>query len=188
MPALYLILAHLLADFTLQPASLIAWKKKSWKGVVFHCGIFWAITLIFFLPYLGNLYAWLILTLLAISHFVLDTGKLFFNKTSDEKEFLFFFDQGMHVVFLFIAGHFFTKIPVAFSDTYFYREIYQSPRIITYFSLLIVITYAYDIYLYLKKQKFEPRKIYRPHYGDFLKRIGVFACIYVIFILYRYLR
>ncbi|MBI5755255.1 DUF3307 domain-containing protein [Candidatus Peregrinibacteria bacterium] len=186
MPTFYLILSHLIADFTLQPKKLLRWKHRGWQGQAFHCFIFWLISSIFLLPYLIYLQNWLIITLLAISHYIIDKIKLTLNGRSEDKLVLFLTDQAFHIFFVFIAGYLIGATPMVWPDTFFYTNMYLNVKLVTYASVLVFITYTWDIFKFLLKHKFNPKKFYKPNYRHFTKRILLFIGIYVLFIGYRY--
>ncbi len=187
MPTLYLILAHLLADFTLQTDKLIRWKQKSLMGVAVHVGIFFALTLIFLLPFLQFFVTWLLLFLLSCSHFCLDSWKIKMQKKEYNAKQLFILDQCLHIFFIFVVGFWLSLLPIHFQEIFFYQKIYLNKQLITYLSLLVFLTYTYDIFVFLIKYRFKPQKKYKPNYRAFTKRVFMFIAIYSLFILYRYL-
>ncbi len=109
---IYLLLAHLLADFIFQTDALVAWKQKSWKGVFVHSLILFAVSLALFWPFwlegasgsrLGsfwenmNLWGIAILLLNAGLHFLMDSDKIRKEKKNHQYVKMFFVDQFFHV-------------------------------------------------------------------------------------------
>ncbi|MFN3550731.1 MAG: DUF3307 domain-containing protein [Endomicrobiia bacterium] len=106
-----LLLAHLLADFTLQTDFIAKWKKNNFLGVVVHSLIFFILSLIFTFPELNKIWmsyplkinGWICLILLFLLHMLEDEYRSYnvrHYKVNDN--FLFFlWDQAIHIVFLF---------------------------------------------------------------------------------------
>lgn len=184
MPTLYLILSHLLADFTLQPTKLLKWKMKSWKGTFIHCLIFYGITLLFLFPYLGKVEAWAILTLLSFSHFILDEIKIKLQESIGHYQTLFIIDQCFHVLFLFVAGYGIKWLSIELPKTYFYEKLYQNIELIAYASIIVFLTFTYDLIRYLANNRFHPLIPYKPDYHGFTRRVLVFIALYFSFLLY----
>ncbi|MCI0398497.1 MAG: DUF3307 domain-containing protein, partial [Chloroflexi bacterium] len=64
-----LLLAHLIADFPLQTNRIYALKIRSNAGIALHVGIHLAVTILLLKNALAD---WLLLLILAVSHFTLD--------------------------------------------------------------------------------------------------------------------
>ncbi|MCX7941154.1 MAG: DUF3307 domain-containing protein [Endomicrobia bacterium] len=107
-----LLLAHLLADFTLQTNYIAKWKKEKFLGVVFHSTIFLALALIFtykdvhkiWFDYpikLSGIWCLLILFLL---HIIEDEYRAYNVRRYhiNDTILFFFWDQIIHIVFLFV--------------------------------------------------------------------------------------
>ena len=97
-----LIMAHLLGDFILQPNSWVADKEKNtFMSPYLYLHVFIHAVLCFIL--LWDVQLWWVVTLVAVSHFVIDLLKLSFQKPNN-KQLWFFIDQILHIaVFLGIS-------------------------------------------------------------------------------------
>ena len=92
---LLLILAHLLGDFILQPDSWVAHKEKNkLKSVYLYLHVFIHAALTFL--FLWDLELWWIVSIIAVSHYLIDAAKLTYQKTNTKK-FWFFLDQALHI-------------------------------------------------------------------------------------------
>jgi hypothetical protein len=148
-----LVLAHFLADFTLQTSFIVNWKRKnSWGGLV-HSAIFLVCSLLFCLPLLsepwpmpGNLFVlpgWLALLILSALHFVVDAWRVWaIKKRKMPDSFLFFLsDQFIHLLLIFL-----------FSP---YRTPFVSEKWVYLTILLVLVTDFSTIFLYfLEKDLF----------------------------------
>jgi len=94
----FLLLAHFIADYPLQTNWIVVNKNRS--GVLFlHVLIHFLVSLIFVLIYAREV--WPFVILLAIIHFLIDTGKYYFNKTRPNWVVApYFIDQSIHLVSL----------------------------------------------------------------------------------------
>jgi hypothetical protein len=70
---LYLVLAHLVADFMLQPYALVQLKRKP-VGMAIHTGVHAALTAIVAIPLLPRW--WFGLLVLVVSHYLIDRTKI----------------------------------------------------------------------------------------------------------------
>ncbi len=98
----FLLLAHLFADYPLQTSWIVVNKNRS--GVLFlHVFIHFLVSLIFVLIYAREV--WPLVILLAIIHFMIDTGKKHLNEIRPNWVVApYFIDQSIHLVSLiFIA-------------------------------------------------------------------------------------
>ena len=112
--SLFLLLgvAHLAADFALQPAALVAWKGRSWAGAFFHAGIFAAsaVLLALLTGTLPFLWPWILA--LWLIHAATDRRKISVARNSGNTRcsnhgfFLFLVDQVLHFLALAFASAF----------------------------------------------------------------------------------
>lgn len=107
-----LLLAHLLADFSLQTDFIAKWKKNSFLGVVIHSLVFFILSILFTFSEINKLwiqkpikiYGWGCLILLFLLHIVEDEYRAYnVRHYNINDNFLFFlWDQLIHTVFLFV--------------------------------------------------------------------------------------
>ncbi len=102
--ALKLLLAHFLGDFALQPQKWvihkIAYKAKS-KYLYFHIGVH--LLLLLLLLQFQQLWA---VTMIVVSHYLIDLGKLVFTNSKNER-WLFALDQVLHLLAIVLAVYLF---------------------------------------------------------------------------------
>lgn len=102
---LKLILAHIIGDFCLQSNKWIAERNKNGarsKYLYYHIGIH---ALLLFLFFLGSLPEyWLGLSIIIVSHFFIDLGKIYLEKKSTNyKLLLFALDQLLHLIVILLV-------------------------------------------------------------------------------------
>lgn len=109
-----LVLAHLLADFTLQTDYIARWKRRNALGALVHSLIFLACALALTFPFLGSTWlpvgrsvavpGWLALILLTFFHFCEDEWRVWtVERIPNADTFLFFlWDQFIHLLFIFV--------------------------------------------------------------------------------------
>lgn len=105
---LKLLLAHILGDFVLQPASWVHHKQKQklaspwlYVHVVLHGALSWA-----FLAF--DLTLWWVVASITVSHWLIDAAKLYLEPYS--VRWVFFGDQAAHLLIIFIMAHQLTPI------------------------------------------------------------------------------
>lgn len=103
-----LFLAHILGDFFLQPKSWVTEKetKKLKSGKLYlHIAVHFA--LMFLL--LWDFSKWPLILTIGISHFIIDSLKLYFQKSDTSKRYWFFIDQILHATAIVVAYYIFEK-------------------------------------------------------------------------------
>lgn len=91
-----LLLAHVLGDFFLQPDKWVAEKERlklKSNKLYLHIAVHTAMIFIVFLSF----DVWLQAIVIAITHYIIDAGKLLFQKPST-KRIWFFTDQALHIL------------------------------------------------------------------------------------------
>lgn len=116
---LRLILAHLVADFVLQPDEIYTAKKKSLRGASIHYLIIFLAFLFFCYPYLKFSGCWLVITFAVFTHVVQDEIKLRKSSSAKTNFFAFIFDQTIHIACLCPVLFFkFAYSPVPYGTTF----------------------------------------------------------------------
>ncbi len=97
-----LVLAHFIADY-MQPAALVAWTKRTGRGLYVHVGIYTVLTAVVLYGYGGNL--WLpVLFVMSLTHFLFDKLKYSLgDQAADHYLWAFLLDQAMHGVVIIAA-------------------------------------------------------------------------------------
>ncbi len=89
------MLAHLIADFILQPYALVVLKRRP-VGLAVHSGIHALVTAVIAAPFLPRW--WIILPLSAVVHYAIDRWKVSSRQTTGLPSLmLFLFDQALHL-------------------------------------------------------------------------------------------
>ncbi|MCL6554155.1 MAG: DUF3307 domain-containing protein [Firmicutes bacterium] len=98
---LYFVLAHLIADFVLQPYELVELKRRP-VGLVIHTAIHAAVTAVLVAPFVP---AWpLLLPPLAVAHYLIDWWKVTASPARGPASLGFFLaDQALHLAVLGLA-------------------------------------------------------------------------------------
>lgn len=139
MLSLYLLLfSHVCADYLCQSKRFVYRKRKNNAYFLFHIFLLWFFAFLFFLPYRSGK-AIVVVTVLAISHLVVDKSKIRLKKRRPEinKKMLNVIDQCLHFLLIFLAWRVFLfnlPLPSFFSG---------HPRILNSLSVLIVILIIY---------------------------------------------
>lgn len=100
-----LILAHLIGDFVLQPNKWVIHKeanKVKSKYLYFHTLIHFLLIIIL----LWDIGYWKLALLISFSHFAIDLLKLYAGIWTKKKNVLFFMDQALHIVVLYVCVYY----------------------------------------------------------------------------------
>lgn len=145
----YLILAHLIGDFVLQPGKLIVWKNKSFVGVLVHVLILLSLNFFLLVPYLSYQGLLIGLFVIYLIHFVEDVLKIEFVKKFPKYEFeAFIFDQVVHFSAIFILYWYFIDLEPLLAGVEFLTYLYSFPRYIVLAISIVLASYTYDIVEY----------------------------------------
>lgn len=110
-----LFLAHLLGDFFFQPYSWIRDKETKKSGSLkLYLHVLVHVALLFLI--LWDWYKWPFVLTIGLSHLVIDTIKLYAQKSEKSKRRWFFIDQMLHVVAILAAYFLFTNTRFHFQD------------------------------------------------------------------------
>lgn len=104
-----LLLAHLLGDFLFQPTKWVIHKeahKIGSKYLYAHIFIHFALVLLL----MADITYWKIALVIALSHYVIDLGKLYSSKWFSNKSIPFFIDQAFHIAIIFGCAYYGTVI------------------------------------------------------------------------------
>jgi len=112
---LKILLAHILGDFVFQPEKWVKDKeKKKLKSpkLYLHLGVH-LVLLLLILQF--DLHYWKAILFIIITHFSIDVSKLYLQHKNNKK-WLFFIDQVLHILMLFIALNFYNSIDYTFEE------------------------------------------------------------------------
>lgn len=180
MPIIYLIFAHLAADFILQPDELVKWKHRNWRGGVFHAGVHFLFYIIVFFAYLTDFRVIPALAAVAIAHFFIDNHKILQESKNKNYVVDFFIDQLQHVIVIAIAGFFIWDAqPFLYWSSlmdWFYHDFY----IVLGLSLMIIVTYVVEVVKFqVERKNFKDAK-FKPDYKAMVRRVLIFSLVYAL--------
>jgi len=184
----YLILAHLLGDFIFQPASLVKYKMRSYKGILLHVFIHFLLNVLILLPFLLNGYTWLFYVIIWIcfAHYWIDYLKINYDLHHDKKVQPFIIDQLLHLLTLLISYFFVENETLYLQVSNWFFNFYTNVYIILFFSFLVFITTVIEIYNFQRNRENNPKSRYYLKPQSIANRIIVFTVIYVLFTFLSY--
>ena len=158
---LYLFLGHLVADYLLQPSSLVAWKHRSLNGVAVHASIHVLVTTLLLYLYSGRAEVFFVALLIGIMHFFIDSIKASHDQKSKHPKIAYWVDQCAHYLSLVIGLIVATQFPDyfvnrVFSDTSFAQAAFVllfNPLNVAYYSLAIFSTFTIEYSYYKDRSK-----------------------------------
>lgn len=175
---LNLIIAHLLADFVFQSNRIIEEKEKGVYGHMNHAIILLFWTTVFLLPYWGSLIGWLVIAIVASSHFLLDIGKTALKKNNAV---IFFIDQALHLIIIIFAGTLLKNLePIRLPEDFL--ELYYNPNISLFIVLALLVSFVTDIAIYQIKHTKNKKLQYKRNHHSMALRFLVFLILYLVFL------
>lgn len=176
-----LLLAHLIADFLLQPERLVRWKHENWKGNALHGLVHFALSFLLLGVYLPNGNVFAALLLVSASHFLIDGIKISFEKRTDRYIWPFLLDQLAHLAVLGIAAYALRNEPLVLLVQPL-GWLYTDYAVVGGLCLLLLVSYAWELTLFqLRRTK---KSVYKPDYRGMAQRVLVWAALYGLFLLF----
>lgn len=178
---LYLLLAHLLADFLLQPEALVRWKHESWKGIGLHGLIHFGISFLLLSPYLPSMNVLVALVAVAVAHFLIDWIKVYFEARVEHYLLPFLLDQVVHLSVLATAAYVLQPEPLMLT----FQPIlwlYTDPSVVVGLCLLMIVTFAYELtvfHVYRTK-----KSVYKPNYRGMIQRVIIWSVLYGLYLMF----
>lgn len=173
---LRLLLAHLIGDFPLQIGSVYSAKVKNLQGKVIHVGIIAVTMTILMWPFWKSPYAWVVILLNAIGHYLQDWAKLAIIQRikNSNNFFLFLADQVLHITTLCIVW----LTPLAHEsptpkNLSFLSWFYHDDRMILATIFILTVSFAGTFILATFKSTFLPPKLYTPYLNPLEKTYGI---------------
>lgn len=195
MPILYLLLAHLIADFTLQPERLIDMKRSGWNGHLLHSVVHFSITVLLLAPYFfgeGDILALILgILVIAVTHVFVDIAKLRFEDKTGQYSVGFFVDQLAHlVVILAVGSYLYFSAGIKAEEGFlgvlypYFAPFYTHIEIPLGICGLIIATKTYELMLYQIKLQSNPKAKFRPNWSGMMVRAVSWVVIYGVFLFF----
>ncbi len=173
MITLYLILAHLIGDYPLQPLKLIQWKVESWKGVATHVAIHFVVTTVILSLIIPPATALLLALILASFHYVIDITKAINEKTTKHFLTTYWIDQAAHLTTILIVSYIAglitqpTILPLGIN------------LLVAYIAALLFAVYAIEYAAYQKKRTTKKSPEHRFNRKALIQRVFIVSLIFV---------
>ena len=163
-----LVLAHVAADFPLQPDALIRAKRRGW-GIPLHAAIFGVAAAMTLGEFAGKRIVIYSLVALTLYHGLVDWGKMELQKKlGRDSVWLFLGDQALHLASLAAVAFVFRLYRVAPAPAYL-------PL-----TLAIVAVWAVPIFVELVREELaKPGKFSRRPLGDRISKLGMVECTFL---------
>lgn len=161
MQFLYLFLAHLTADFLLQPEKMVEEKHKHFRAIAWHAVIHFLIMMVMLFPFWMHINVLIASVALSLVHAVIDYVKVQAENTGKHYVFYFFADQVAHVSLLAMVAVLISDMLILqYSGVFAPLVLYLNGFFVAGLCLAIMATYGYEIAAFQfvrgKKKKFSP--------------------------------
>lgn len=169
---LKITLAHLLGDFMLQPDKWIENKnRRTYKSKYLYYHVLIHFVLILVVLEFDFKY-WVALIIIPISHYVIDLGKLVLRKKIETKT-LFFIDQGLHFLVIFLVTKLYFSFQFDFSQAF-------TPKVLLLLTAFVSISYVASVVIKILISKWKQENEATNAAGKYIgmmERILVFVFI-----------
>lgn len=177
----YLLFAHLVSDYLLQPDYLVDWKNNSKWGLVTHSIIHFLSYLFIIYIYTGNYQVITLAAMLTIFHYVIDSIKALHDRKGKDTVLSYWIDQSAHylsILLITILAWQFNGIFTArsFSLDSTVEVLFFNPLFITYISVIIFSTLTIEYSFYKRRKKENKPALNRK---NMIKRLFIASLIYI---------
>ncbi len=178
----YILLAHLVSDYLLQPDNLVEWKKHSRWGLFMHSFIHFLFTTLILFLYTGQPAVAILAFIMAALHFIIDYAKAVHDLQKDNTTVYYWLDQlahylsaGLVTLIALQFGGFFARRTINFGN--YFDLLFFNPVFVTFASLVIfmTLTIEYSHFKYRSKAGHRPLLNKR----NMIRRLLLAAIIYV---------
>lgn len=177
----YLLLAHLISDYLLQPGTLVAWKNRSRYGVAVHASIHFLVTALILYLYTGTAYSLFLALGIASVHFIIDCIKATYDQKTQHSQLAYWSDQTAHYLTLAVACLMSRQWPETFQmraadwQNYF-DALFFNPVLITFSCLAIFVTLTVEFSFWRERKNKKAALLNRQH---MLKRLFLATLVYI---------
>lgn len=177
----YLLFAHLVSDYLLQPDYLVDWKNNSKWGLITHSIIHFLSYLFVIYLYTGHYQVITLAVMLTIFHYVIDSIKALHDRKGKDTVLSYWIDQGGHylsILLITILVWQFNGIFVArsFSLENPFEVLFFNPLFITYLSVVIFSTLTIEYSYYKRRQREHEPALNKK---SMIKRLFIASLIYI---------
>ena len=164
---LHLIIAHLLADFVFQSNDLVREKQKKLSGHVKHAGLLAFFTALAVLPFWHDPMAWIVIALVAVSHFFQDQFKIYAEHSWNKKNtaWPFFLDQILHLAFIAGGAALLKNFTATLLNAPWF-DLYRNEKAALFILFLILLSFALEVLLYQIQKNRKSTLDYHRDYKD----------------------
>lgn|GEM_PF-7012711 len=180
----YLILAHLISDYLLQPGTLVAWKNRSRWGVGVHATVHFLVTFLIGYLYTGHyFYPAIVAFAIAAIHFCIDCVKASYDKSTKYSQLAYWTDQVAHFLTITAAYFVTTQWPTIFLrkanivQSYF-DQVFFNPIFVTFSCLAIFSTLTIEFSFWHDRIR-QSKKTVLLNRQHMLKRLFLVTVIYI---------
>lgn len=178
----YLIFAHLLGDFVLQPSKLVRWKVKSKTGMLVHVLIHFLVNTLVLLPFFlaGQLWLFYVIFILSFVHFWIDEVKISYDLNHDDKVSPFILDQVLHLLTIMLTYFFVNdyKLELPYNS---FNLIYSDIRILFFFSFIIFVSKGIEVYRFQKQREKNKKAKFHPNSDRMISRVIILSALFALF-------
>lgn len=181
---LYFFIGHLIGDFLLQTSLIVKWKFQSYLGILLHVLLVFAGTAFMFIPYWNSGWVWWGLIINALYHFVIDSGKVWYDQKYKPKSPMlhFWIDQIAHILVIVFILWTIPNIPSIqpeyFTSTWWF-EYYQQKNILIYIAGFLFFSYFADIVHLMHLLTHDKKTVYERSYSSMIIQVTIFAVVLV---------
>jgi hypothetical protein len=180
---LYALLAHLIADYLLQPANLVAWKNISAKGVFVHASIHFLLTTILLYLITGQYQVVFVALAISLAHFCIDSVKARFEKQKRNHYLDYWLDQLCHYFSILLgtslaAPYLQIHQQISSSGQFYWNYLFLNPALAGFLIISIFSTLTLE-YSHLYLQPKRVKKSFKLNRRAMLQRLFISSLIYI---------
>ncbi len=179
MTVLLFLLAHFIGDYVLQNDQIVAWKHRSFKGVVFHSLLVTLAFIVVLWPYLHNQAVLFAIGLNWVLHLAQDQLKIKMIDRFGSALSAFLFDQAVHLIVAVGLAYWVIDVKPNIAAEAWIAPLYYSSIVAVFFLGVVLLAHATEVFQYVVRANKNPSLKHQRDWYSMGKRVGIFSAIYI---------
>lgn len=179
MTILLFVLAHFIGDYVLQNNQIVAWKHRSFTGVVFHTLLVTLAFIVVLWPYLHSSAVLIAIGLNGVLHLAQDQFKVKMIGRFSSSLSAFLFDQAAHLIVAAALAYWVIEVQPNIAADAFIAPLYHSPIVALFFLGVVLLAHAAEIFQYVVRANTIPGLKHQRDWCAMGKRVSIFSVIYI---------
>ncbi len=159
----------------------MAYKKRSFLGVVLHSGIHLLFAALILFPFWGRWEMWLSAGIIFVTHIIIDQAKVTLEKHNPSSSYftIYLLDQLTHLAVISLVSLTLMR-DLVFPSAGAFMQVLSDKTIIHFALVLVLVTYVYDITVWMYRNSKKPQS-YKRNYSMMARNALIVVVAFVVY-------